>query len=206
MEDGTPIASGAEGSVYDTEFLGRKAVAKVRAPKGYRIPELDASIRSRRTRTEARILREARKAGVRTPLVYMVDLEKGEIVMERAEGPTVKSVIDSDPESAEGICAEIGRQMAVLHNARISHGDPTTSNIIVADGGLVFIDFSMGQFPADDEAVGADMCLLERAFSSAHPGSEKLYKALMDEYMRASSDGEAVMRKVREIRARARYT
>ena len=206
MEDGKLIASGAEGSVYDTEFLGRKAVAKVRAPKGYRIPELDTQLRSRRTRTEARILREARKAGVRTPVVYMVDPEKGEIVMERAEGSTVKQIIDSDPAGAEGICAGIGRQMATLHNAKISHGDPTTSNIIVNGGDLVFIDFSMGQFPADDEAVGADMCLLERAFSSAHPGSEDLYRILIDEYMRISSDGEAVMRKVREIKARARYT
>lgn len=109
MAEGIPIASGAEGSVYETEFLGRRAVAKVRAPKGYRIPELDDQIRSRRTRTEARIMREARKAGVRTPLIYLVDPAGGEIVMERTDGPTAKSVISSDRKRAGEICAGIGR-------------------------------------------------------------------------------------------------
>lgn len=96
--------------------------------------------------------------------------------------------------------------MAALHNAGIAHGDPTTSNMIVSDGELVFIDFSMGAFPADDEAIGADMFLLERAFLSAHPGSEDLYGILMDEYTAAEEHADAVMKKVSEIRARGRYT
>lgn len=206
MEDGIPLASGAEGTVFETEFLGRKAVAKIRSPKGYRIPELDAAIRSRRTRTEARILREARKAGVRTPLVYFVDPAGGRLVLEKAEGPTAKSAIDAGGEMSAEICIRIGRSLARLHNAGIAHGDPTTSNIIVSGGEPVFIDFSMGSFPADGEAVGADICLLERAFLSAHPGKESLYEAMMREYMAVSEDGESVMRKVREIRARGRYT
>ena len=46
----TEIAKGAEGSVYRTTFLGRSAIAKVRSPKGYRIPELDRKIRNQRIR------------------------------------------------------------------------------------------------------------------------------------------------------------
>ena len=103
MTEGTPVASGAEGSVYETEFLGRAAVSKVRSPKAYRVPELDSALRSRRTRSEARLLREARRAGVRTPVVYLADPQEGVLVMERVEGPTVKAYLDANPAEAEDL-------------------------------------------------------------------------------------------------------
>ena len=73
----TEIAKGAEGSVYRITFLGRSAIAKVRSPKGYRIPELDRKIRNQRIRSEARLVREARRAGIRTPVIYYADTETG---------------------------------------------------------------------------------------------------------------------------------
>ncbi len=68
------FAVGAEATVSNVVFLGREAVMKSRPPKAYRLPELDRHIRSVRTRNEARLMREARKAGVRTPCVYDIDL------------------------------------------------------------------------------------------------------------------------------------
>lgn len=207
MSNSTPLVSGAEGTVSLTEFFGRPAVSKTRHPKGYRTPELDSVIRSRRTRSEVRLMIEARKAGVRTPVVYLVDPREGLIVMERIEGPTVKSRLDSHPEEACEICGSIGRNLAHLHNARIAHGDLTTSNMIVmADGRLCFIDFSMGMFPADEEAIGVDVRLLERAFASAHPGMDEAYSCLIGEYCKVKTDSDAVMAKVREIKERGRYT
>ena len=56
----TMVTSGAEGSVYRTSYLGRRAMVKIRSPKQYRIPELDRRIRSQRIRAEARLIREVR--------------------------------------------------------------------------------------------------------------------------------------------------
>ena len=207
MPEPEPLATGAEGSVRITDFFGRPAVAKIRSPKKYRVPELDSSIRSKRTRAEARLLREARGAGVRTPVVYLVDPTEGLIVMERIAGPTVKEYLDAHPENAEKICGQIGRDLAHLHDARVAHGDLTTSNMIVCpDGKICFIDFSMGSYPADDEAVGVDVRLLERAFASAHPGMESAYSALIGEYCAEKKNSEAVIAKVTEIKERGRYT
>ena len=72
----TMVTSGAEGSVYRISYLGRRAMVKIRSPKQYRIPELDRRIRSQRIRAEARLIREARSAGIRTPIIYDVDTKE----------------------------------------------------------------------------------------------------------------------------------
>ena len=76
------IGRGAEATVSRTEFLGRDAVLKTRVSKGYRHHDLDEHLRSARTRTEVRVMREARTAGVRSPVVYDADLKEGSITME----------------------------------------------------------------------------------------------------------------------------
>lgn len=201
------IASGAEADISRGEFLGRRAVFKVRRPKGYRDPDLDRRIRSQRTRAEARLLREARSAGIRTPVIYSVDLPKAEIVMEDVGGETVKARLHAHPEEADEICAKVGSTLARLHNARISHGDLTTSNIVMLpDGRMCFIDFSMGTSLATTEDMGTDVRLLERAFSSAHPGLEGAYQRIVDAYRAEKNDAEAVLGKVQEIKDRGRYT
>src|SRR5580658_1783621 len=72
-----PIARGAEASIRRVDWLGFAAILKDRDPKSYRPKALDERLRKERTRNEARLLADARRAGVRTPLVYDVDLAKG---------------------------------------------------------------------------------------------------------------------------------
>ncbi|MDR0888032.1 MAG: Kae1-associated serine/threonine protein kinase [Candidatus Methanoplasma sp.] len=203
---GDPIASGAEADVFDSEYLGRKAVAKVRSPKRYRHPELDSKIRSSRMRNEVRLMRDARRAGVRTPVVYDVDIEECSIVMEKVQGVKIKDVLDSGNNNRE-LCDLIGKTVADLHNAGICHGDLTTSNMILTDDGKVcLIDFSMGRSASEIEDIGVDIRLLERAFSSAHPGLGNEYKVLIDAYIKRKERSETVMKKVEEIKNRGRYT
>ncbi|MEE3401309.1 MAG: KEOPS complex kinase/ATPase Bud32 [Methanomethylophilus sp.] len=206
MEGLDEIAVGAEGSVYRTEFLGRRAILKVRSTKGYRAPELDSRIRSLRIRSEARLIRDARRAGIRTPMIYWVDPAAGEMIMEDMGGETVKKHLDEHPEDADAICREIGRDVALLHNARIAHGDLTTSNMLISGGKICFIDFSMGVSLAETEDMGVDIRLLERAFSSAHPNLTHAYGELIDSYCRVKTQPSLVMDKVREIKERGRYT
>lgn len=203
----TEIAKGAEGSVYRTTFLGRSAIAKVRSPKGYRIPELDRKIRNQRIRSEARLVREARRAGIRTPVIYYADTETGTLVMEDVGGETVKHHLDEHPEDASRICREIGRNIAMMHNAGIAHGDLTTSNMIIAgDGRICIIDFSMGASLVETEDMGVDIRLLEKAFSSAHPKLGEAYKELIGSYCETKTCPDQVMDKVQEIKDRGRYT
>ncbi|NNC24676.1 Kae1-associated serine/threonine protein kinase, partial [Salinisphaera sp. USBA-960] len=65
--DGTDLR-GAEAIV---EGEGA-TVTKTRRPKGYRHDALDARLRRERTTQEARLLSEARRVGVPTPVVYDV--------------------------------------------------------------------------------------------------------------------------------------
>lgn len=201
------IAKGAEGSVYKTTYLGKDAVVKVRAPKGYRVPELDHRIRTQRVRSEARLIRGARSAGIRTPMIYDVNLTDCSITMEEIKGRSVKSFLDSHPEESQRICRLIGSNIARLHNARICHGDLTTSNMILTDDDqLCILDFSMGSAPVGVEGMGVDLRLLERGFNSAHPDIKDAYRFIVEAYCEEKTGSEEVMTKVQEIKDRGRYT
>ena len=207
MTDPVPLAKGAEADIYATLFLGREALIKVRAAKRYRAAELDNDIRSSRTRNEARLMKEARKAGVRTPVVYDVDMREFSITMEFVKGMKVKEKLDNDPDSATTICRMIGISVASLHNSGICHGDLTTSNMILTeDGRICFIDLSMGRTKAELEDMGVDVHLLERAFTSAHPDQKEAFSEMMQAYLSIKKEPEKLLRKIEEIKNRGRYT
>ena len=203
----TEIGRGAEATVVLTEYLGRDAVVKTRASKGYRHPDLDSQLRIARTRTEVRVMREARSAGVRSPVVYDTDLRDGSITMEYIRGMSVKDILDDHPERAPEICDTIGTMIAKLHNKGIAHGDLTTSNMIMDDdGNICVIDFSLGDTRVDIEAMGVDLHLMERAFTSAHSGIGDAYSMIVEAYKREMPMADKVLARVEDIKSRARYT
>lgn len=204
--EGDEIGRGAEATIRLTEFMGRDAVVKSRVRKGYRHPELDRRLRMHRTRTEVRVMAEARTSGVRSPVVYDVDLENGEITMELLKGESVKHVLDEHPERTEEICRKIGETVARLHNGKISHGDLTTSNMIMDGDSISIIDFSMGDTRVDIEQMGVDLRLLERAFTSAHSALDGAFDIIMQSYEENMPLARQVFSKVEEIKGRARYT
>jgi TP53 regulating kinase-like protein/N6-L-threonylcarbamoyladenine synthase/protein kinase Bud32 len=200
------VTQGAEATVSFTEFLGRQALLKMRPAKSYRLPEIDAHIRNVRTRNEARIMHDARTAGVRTPCIYDIDLKECSITMEYIQGPSVKHYLDEHPDQADEICRKIGTTVAKLHSANICHGDLTTSNMILEGDEVCLIDFSMGCANAELEDIGVDMRLLERAFSSAHVGLETSFDVLMETYYANIKNAKQVAKKLTDIKNRARYT
>ena len=201
------IGRGAEAVVARTDFLGREAVLKTRVSKGYRHPDLDGHLRTARTRTEVRVMREARSAGVRSPVIYDTDLKEGSITMEYVHGTSVKTTLTDHPERAEEICARIGKMIADLHRNGISHGDLTTSNMILGDDGEMYlIDFSLGDTRVDLEAMGVDLHLMERAFTSAHSDIEGAFGIIIDSYRRHMPEADKVLARVEDIKSRARYT
>ncbi len=207
MDYSPDVAMGAEASVEPTTFLGRDAMTKVRPAKGYRLPELDLRLRSSRTRAEARIMSESRRAGVRTPCIYDLDLQECSITMEMIHGTVVKAYLDEHPDEANEVCREVGRTIARLHSAGICHGDLTTSNMIrEPDGRICLIDMSMGKTRAELEDIGIDLRLLERAFSSAHVDLPEAFDILMGEYYANVPESKAVAKRLEDIKNRGRYT
>lgn len=206
MDPATDV-KGAEAVLTETEYLGRPAMIKIRMPKAYRHPDLDRRIRISRIRTEARLAGEARRAGVRTPLIYDVDVTRTSITMELIGGMTAKTALDDGSAEPGRVCRMIGEAVARLHNRGLTHGDLTTSNMMIDDAGrLCLLDLSMGTSGAGIEDMGVELRLLERAFVSAHPHLEDLYPEVLEAYGTTMADPEAVLRKVKEIGDRGRYT
>ena len=201
------VKRGAEAELHRTEFLGRAAIAKRRVPKTYRLPDLDATLRRSRIRTEARLMGEARRAGVSVPILYDIDLAEATIVMEFVDGPTVKEVLDRGGPHALAAAREIGHIVGRLHRAGIVHGDLTTSNMILRGGRIVMIDFSLGGKDLGREARGVDLHLLREGLVSAHARATTYYREVLRGYREAlGRDAEDVIATVKEIEGRGRYT
>ncbi len=201
------LKQGAEAELRRREFLGRAAVEKLRVPKAYRLGPLDEELRRTRIRTEARLMAEARSAGVAVPILYDIDLVENKIVMEFIDGPTLKEVLDQAGAVATKAAREIGRITGRLHRAGIIHGDLTTSNMIFRDGRIVMIDFSLGGKDDRAEARGVDLHLLKEALGSAHARAATYYREALRGYREIMGEAaDDVIAKVKEIEARRRYT
>lgn len=201
------IRRGAEAEIRRGCWLGRDVVIKSRVPKEYRHVELDRSLRASRTRNEARLMHDARELGVPTPILYDIDAITAEITMEEIKGPRVKDELDSaTPERVRDLCREMGRLIALLHRGGIVHGDLTTSNMILADGRMWFIDFSLGARGAMIEEMGVDLHLLKEAFQSAHSTLLDQFPVILESYKQHYDRAPEVIKKMKEIEGRGRYT
>jgi len=198
---------GAEARLDSSKWMGRDVVIKQRVVKGYRHPSLDRSLQTSRIRNEVRLILEARRAGIAVPIIYSVDYANNRIVMEEVKGVRVKDALNELPEpKARAVCVKIGEIAARLHANDIVHGDLTTSNMLLEDGRIVLIDFSLGSKTSELEDKGVDMHLLEEAFHSAHHQRSGLHDVVKDAYVRTDPHGEQVLKKVKEIEKRGRYT
>jgi Kae1-associated kinase Bud32 len=198
---------GAEAKLDSSIWMGREVVLKQRVVKSYRHPQLDRSLQTFRIKNEVRLMLEARKAGIAVPIIYSVDIPQNRIVMEEIPGTRVKDALLSLPDDlARRICTMIGEIAAKLHANDIVHGDLTTSNMLLDGDRIVLIDFSLGQKTSEMEDKGVDMHLLEEAFHSAHHARSELYEVVKESYVRTYAKGEEILRKVKEIEKRGRYT
>lgn len=79
----------------------------------------------------------------------------------------------------------IGQTLASLHTAQIIHGDLTTSNMMLRPSPstskgyeIVLIDFGLSSHSNVPENLAVDLYVLERAFASTHPTSERWYQGV----------------------------
>jgi len=156
------IAQGAEAKVYQEA----DTIIKERISKGYRLPEIDTSLRKTRTRREAKVLEKLNELGVPCPQLISVNDTQMKIEMNFVNGDKIRDILTK--ENAEKIGTHIGTNLAKMHAAGIMHADLTTSNMILNDTGLYFIDFGLSFFSNKIEDRAVDLHLLFEALESVH--------------------------------------
>ncbi len=197
------ISKGAEANIYLTED---GLILKERIRKIYRVKELDEHLRAMRTKKEAKLLNLSKKAGVPTPFVFDVDLEKKTILMSFVEGEKIRDYIErADLNEKIRVCKKIGELVAKLHEKDIIHGDLTTSNMIMNRDKIYFIDFGLGEISMEIEDKAVDVLLFKKCLHSSHYKNEReCYEAFIKGYERYKKSGE-VLKRVGVIERRGRY-
>lgn len=154
--------------------------------------------------------------GIRTPVIYFVDMEDHKIYMEYLQDSvTVKDHImqfqsaSSNLASLRPLAEKIGSAIGLMHSKGIIHGDLTTSNMLLVGQPenleVVFIDFGLGSIEGSAEDKAVDLYVLEKAMLSTHPSTEPVLEAILNSYITVKAkDSQEVIRKLNEVRLRGR--
>lgn len=235
----------AEAKLYFTQFLGQNVLLKERVEKGYRNKELNEGLIGSRVVRECNLISRAKSAGVRTPVLYKVEKEKGRIWMEFIAGRQLKEVLGEEELLKEALCEGrgnkrgkgnggklwerksnrkgrkycgilgeemkgkyckvLGKEIAKLHSEGIVHGDLTTSNVLIHNKGLVFLDFGLGFFSKKEENFAVDLLNLKKTFLATHADFEQGWEEIEEGYCKGFATGRRILEKLEEIEGRVRY-
>jgi Kae1-associated kinase Bud32 len=209
---GRRVSEGAEAEIRAVDWWGFPALAKSRGAKRYRPKALDERLRRERTRTEARLLVEARRLGVRTPIIYDLDVERSQLTLEELPGPTLKAILEDPaipPATVVRAVTTFGAALGRLHAGRVSHGDLTSSNVLFPggpDGPAALLDLSMGSRNAGVEELGIDLHLVEEDLKALSARAPSLIRAFHAGYADGNPSGAKDVRaRAKAIRGRVRY-
>ena len=182
-------------------------ILKKRLSKQYRVAPLDEHLTQERTKAEARLLSEARRAGVRTPVLSGVS--ETTLEMEQIFGPVLKEAL------SEAHLFEAGKVVGKLHRAGIVHGDLTTSNMIVQKStksadehnspSIALIDFGLAHRTTELEPRGVDLHVLFQILISTSADHEVLKCAFCAGYTQTAPDAALAIAREEEICERGRY-
>lgn len=102
----------------------------------------------------------------------------------------------------------MGTLIARLHQAGISHGDLTSSNIMLRQSDPlrpVLLDFGLSSARNTAEDFGVDLYVLERAVRTTHASMDFFMGSLLDAYLASGCKGAAAaVKKLDEVRLRGR--
>jgi len=204
------LGAGAEATVYlnDSSNDKSKTVDKERSKKNYRHEDIDSTLRKTRTRKESKILRDLAQSGFVPKLIEQKD---NNIVMEYIDGIQLKKLLDKKPELA----TLIGKNLTIMHDKNIVHGDLTTSNMILVskDGTksqtsksqkLFFIDFGLSFTSTKIEDKAVDIHLFKQALESKHfRVYDKAYKEFLKGYN--PKEKKEILERLETVEQRGRY-
>ncbi len=204
---GEVIYRGAEATLTAASHFGRLVVVKQRRPKAYRIPEIETAIARGRMRNEARLLRRARQAGVGTPAVLDADPEAQTLVLEYLGRRALRETFDTLPGPEWRLAARaVGEAVGRLHSAGIIHGDLTTSNIVLKEGAVHILDFSLGQVADRVEERAVDLKAFKDSFAATHLSHAADFGLVLQGYRAVlGAAGAQVVAHIGKIERRRRY-
>lgn len=195
------LFQGAEAKI----FLIEDKIVKDRIPKSYRIPELDNKIREQRTKKETKLLNKASSI-IPAPKPLPETDSKRLINMPFIKGQKLSENLDKfSLKKQKKICRQIGESIAKLHDNNIIHGDLTTSNMILKQNKIYFIDFGLGFISSKYEDKAVDLHLLKQAFEAKH---FKKWEILLKEVFKGykiSKDAKIILERIKAIEKRGRY-
>jgi len=192
------IQQGAEAIIS----IKNNQITKDRIKKSYRIKIIDDKLRKQRTKSESKIINKLAKT-INVPKI--IETEENKIIMQHIKGKKLSEHLDSLKNQAS-ICKQIGKQIAILHDNDIIHGDLTTSNIILANKNkkIYFIDFGLAFHSHRIEDKAVDLHLLRQALEAKHfKRWERLFKWVLQGYK--SRDKPAVLNQLTIVESRGRY-
>ncbi|HYD03551.1 MAG TPA: KEOPS complex kinase/ATPase Bud32 [Alphaproteobacteria bacterium] len=191
------IGSGAEAIISKDS----KIVTKDRIKKGYRHESIDSGLRKSRTNKEVKILKALETSGF---VPRIMGVENNLIKMDFIDGIQLKKILDRDPKLAK----LIGKNLAIMHDLNIIHGDLTTSNMILSGKGknrkLFFIDFGLSFVNPRVEDKAVDIHVFKQALESKH---YKIYNKAYSEFIKGYNpkNKKEVLERLNTVEQRGRY-
>jgi len=197
------IKRGAEAILY----LENNHLVKERIKKSYRVSQIDEKLRKFRTRKEARLISRAKRCGVETPNIISVDENNFKIIMDFIDGKRLKEFFnETDDGNRKETAKNLGKSIGLLHKHGIVHGDLTTSNMILKDNKIFFIDFGLGEFSKRIETQAVDLSVLKEAFKSTHfKHLNLLWESFIKGYKQTNDNFNKVLGTLNDIEKRGRY-
>jgi N6-L-threonylcarbamoyladenine synthase/protein kinase Bud32 len=190
--DGERVVQGAEATVT----IRDDGVEKRRRTRAYRHPELDERLRRERTRGEARLTSDARRAGVPTPLLRDVDPAETTLVFQHVGECDLREAL------TEENIRRVARHLARIHEAGFVHGDPTTRNVRVGER-VFLIDFGLGYYSDDPEDHAMDLHVLAGSLAGTDDAATRHIDALRETYRETGNP--TVLDRLQDIEQRGRY-
>jgi len=194
------IGTGAEAILIHKN----NSLIKRRIKKSYRLKEIDDKLRKTRTKAEGKILDKLKNI-INVPEIIKIDKDNKEIIMQFIQGKKLSEYLDSFPlKQQEQICKEVGKGIGEIHNENIIHGDLTTSNMILSQNKIFFIDFGLGFHSRRIEDKAVDLHLMKQALESKHfKNWQKLFNSVLQGYK--TQDKDKILNQFKKVESRGRY-
>ncbi|MBI2109869.1 Kae1-associated serine/threonine protein kinase [Candidatus Woesearchaeota archaeon] len=193
------ISRGAEAVIYK---LGSNII-KDRIKKSYRIPELDIKLRKSRTKRESKLLESLDFV----PKIMDSNEKNMKITMEFINGSLIRDILDKVPKHERlKICKGIGKNLSMMHEKDVIHGDLTTSNMILKESKVYFIDFGLGFISRRVEDKAVDIHLLKQALEAKHNSHcQESFKEIVEGYKVNYPNYKEVLERLKKVESRGRY-